>query len=307
MARKAVGSAFVKSFVIGKNLYGRSPSIHSFDTFDNSIFYESSGRSSDFIRQFTNCVTSYRENSVSLEAANLYHQCARGSLNNEQVSIESQAISSVWPHPTSGLWSISGKRRSYHRRSISVSPHANGKRKFMIDTLALVRKLEAQGLSAQQAEGITALIMQIMNESMEDISLNFVSKQDIQMADMKAETELSKFKSELKSLQEQNYDSLRREAERLKTELEKIRSELRYEVDKVTAGQRLDMNLEKGRIREELQNQNQETSTLSNKLDREINVLKTELEAAKFDVIKYCVGTLVSISAVGLGLLRILM
>lgn len=81
----------------------------------------------------------------------------------------------------------------------------------------------------------------------------------------------------------------------------------RYEIDKVTAGQRLDLNLERGRIRDELANQNAETTNLTNKLDREIHALRAQLEAAKYDVIKYCIGTLVSISAVGLAVLRILM
>jgi hypothetical protein len=44
------------------------------------------------------------------------------------------------------------------------------------------------------------------------------------------------------------------------------------------------------RIREELATQSTETSNLTNKLDREIHTLKTQLEAAKYDVIKYCIG-----------------
>lgn len=40
---------------------------------------------------------------------------------------------------------------------------------------------------------------------------------------------------------------------------------------------------------------------------QEIHALRAHLEAAKYDVIKYCIGTLVSISAVGLAVLRILM
>ncbi|KAJ8545770.1 hypothetical protein K7X08_018353 [Anisodus acutangulus] len=85
-----------------------------------------------------------------------------------------------------------------------------------------------------------------------------------------------------------------------------MRSELRHEIDKVTAGHRLDLNLERGRIWDELANQNQETSNLTNKLDREIHGLRAQLEAAKYDVIKYCIGTLVSISAVGLAVVRLL-
>ncbi|THG09859.1 hypothetical protein TEA_008678 [Camellia sinensis var. sinensis] len=95
--------------------------------------------------------------------------------------------------------------------------------------------------------------------------------------------------------------------EKLRSDIEKMRSELRYEIDKVTAGQRLDLNLERGRIRDELANQNAETTNLTNKLDREIHALRAQLEAAKYDVIKYCIGTLVSISTVGLAVIRILL
>ncbi|KAL5184062.1 Protein FMP32, mitochondrial [Glycine soja] len=112
-----------------------------------------------------------------------------------------------------------------------------------------------------------------------------------------------------------HFSLLQHETEKLRNDIEKMRSELRHEIDKVTAGQRLDLNLERGRIREELSNQNAETNNLTNKLDRvsnygsvwEIHSLRAQLEAAKYDVIKYCIGTLVSISAVGLAVLRILM
>lgn len=39
---------------------------------------------------------------------------------------------------------------------------------------------------------------------------------------------------------------LQHETEKLKGDIEKMRSELKYEIDKVTAGQRLDLNLERG-------------------------------------------------------------
>ncbi|MCO5582390.1 hypothetical protein L7F22_036285 [Adiantum nelumboides] len=98
-----------------------------------------------------------------------------------------------------------------------------------------------------------------------------------------------------------------REVERIRTDVEKMRSDLRYEIDKVTAAQRLDINLERGRTRDDLAKQSVETSELTNKLDREIHALKTQVEAAKYEVIKYGIGTIVSLTAVGLGLLRILM
>lgn len=40
---------------------------------------------------------------------------------------------------------------------------------------------------------------------------------------------------------------------------------------------------------------------------QEVHALRIQLEAAKYDVIKYCIGTLVSMSAVGLAVVRILL
>ena len=61
------------------------------------------------------------------------------------------------------------------------------------------------------------------------------------------------FKSEVVKSQELHLASLMRDTERLTTNLGNLRNEIRYEVEKLTASQRLDLNLEKGRMRDELQ------------------------------------------------------
>lgn len=190
-------------------------------------------------------------------------------------------------------------------RQISQLAKPNGKRAFLVDTLALVRRLEARGVPSEQAEAITSAITEVLNDSLENVAHSFVSQAEMQKSEMVQEASLSKFKSEVQSSQEHHFSLLQRETEKLRNDIEKMRSELRYEVDKLTAGQRLDLNLERGRIRDELANQNAETTNLTNKLDREIHALRAQIEAAKYEVIKYCIGTLVSISAVGLAVLRL--
>ncbi|CAA0839218.1 Protein of unknown function (DUF1640 [Striga hermonthica] len=151
---------------------------------------------------------------------------------------------------------------------------------------------------------------EVLNDSLDNASFWFVSKGEMQRNEMTQESILSKFKTEVKSSQDNHLSLLQRETEKLKgdiekmmeklkSDLEKMRSELSYEIDKVTAGHRLDLNLERGRIRDELNNQNQETTNLTNKLDREIHALRAQIEAAKYDVIKYCIGSLASVAAVG--------
>ncbi|KAJ4775304.1 coiled-coil 90B-like protein (DUF1640) [Rhynchospora pubera] len=192
-------------------------------------------------------------------------------------------------------------------RSISQLVKANGKRVFLVDTLALVRKLEHEGVPSKQAEVLTSAITEVLNDSLENVATSFVSKGEMQRSEMIQESTLSKFKNEVQSLQETHISLLQRETEKLQADIEKMRSELRHEIDKVTAGQRLDLNLERGRIRDELMKQTAGTNELTNKLDREIHSLRAQLEASKYDVIKYCIGSLISISAVGLAVVRVLM
>ncbi|XVF15859.1 hypothetical protein REPUB_Repub09cG0192600 [Reevesia pubescens] len=209
--------------------------------------------------------------------------------------------------PSFSRLSASSASFSQWRHISQLLVKSNGKRLFLVDTLALVRRLEAEGLPSKQAEAITAAITEVLNDSLENVSLSVVSKSEMQKSEMTQHSNLSKLKSEVQSSQEHHFSMLEHENEKLRNDIEKMRSELRYEIDKVTAGQRLDLNLERGRIRDELANQNAGTTNLTNKLDREIHAVKAQLEGAKYDLIKYCIGTLVSISAVGLAVVRILM
>ncbi|GAQ84274.1 hypothetical protein KFL_001830020 [Klebsormidium nitens] len=196
---------------------------------------------------------------------------------------------------------------TFRQAANQAQPLGNGRRAYLVDTLALVRRLESEGLTAKQAEAITHVITEVLSDSLENVAQNFTSKVEMQKHDLAQDAAIQRFKSEVQSAQEHHIASLQRETERLRTDIEKMRSELRYEIDKVTAGQRLDLNLERGRIREELSNQSQETGNIATRLDRELHVLKTQLEAAKYDVIKYCLGAIVSVTAVGLGVLRLVL
>ncbi|CAL9164311.1 unnamed protein product [Musa hybrid cultivar] len=96
---------------------------------------------------------------------------------------------------------------------------------------------------------------------------------------------------------------LQRETEEnLRVDIEKMRSELRYEIDKVIAGQRSDLILERRRIRHKLRDklakQSAETTELITKIEREILALRAQLDTAKYDATKFCIATVVSICAV---------
>ncbi|KAH0969425.1 hypothetical protein GBA52_028693 [Prunus armeniaca] len=226
---------------------------------------------------------------------------------------------------------------------------SNGKRLFLVDTLALVRRLEGQGVPSKHAEAITAAITEVLNDSLENVSNSFVSKGDAENRDdpriqfvqiqirnskrtvvfmyLKYDASIfwvavawcgvllivdltSNYKPTFRISVIRlghHFSLLQHETEKLRNDIEKMRGELRSDLRSYFTVAFLSVSLSCRRIREELSNQNAETNNLTNKLDREIHALRAQVEAAKYDVIKYCIGTLVSISAVGLAVLRILL
>lgn len=79
----------------------------------------------------------------------------------------------------------------------------------------------------------------------------------------------------------------------------------RYEIDKLTASQRLDLNLEKGRMRDELQALRDKANELEIKMDKETNSLKAAVEQTKNETIKYCLGMMLAFTTAGLGAARL--
>lgn len=197
--------------------------------------------------------------------------------------------------------------RFFCSTTVSELAKPNSKRPVLFDTLSLVRRLEKRCVPTKHAEAMTELMSEVLNESIGNVLDSFVSKGEMQKLELSQESNVSNFKTEVKSSQDHHFSLLEHETQKLKSDIEKMRSELRYEIDKVTAGLRLDLNLERRRVRDELNNQSQVTNNLTTKIDKEIRTLRAQLEAAKYDVIKYCVGTLASISVIGLAVLRLLL
>nr|XP_009592791.1 uncharacterized protein LOC104089568 [Nicotiana tomentosiformis] len=104
----------------------------------------------------------------------------------------------------SSVSSYKSSANKFDYRQISQLAKPNGKRAFLVDTLALVRSLEAQGVPSKQAEAITSAITEVLNDSLENVAHSFVSRAEMQKSEMVQDGNLSKFKSEVQSSQVHN-------------------------------------------------------------------------------------------------------
>lgn len=74
---------------------------------------------------------------------------------------------------------------------------------------------------------------------------------------------------------------IKAENDRLVNDVEKLKQRLREEITRTQAGVRLDLNLEKGRIREESSGQELKIKEVDTRIEQEIAGLRTAMQASK--------------------------
>jgi gas vesicle protein len=96
----------------------------------------------------------------------------------------------------------------------------------------------------------------------------------------------------------------------LRGQIRKLYENRKEEMKKLESGIQLDMNLEKGRLREESTNLSQRIKDTHNRIETEVAQLKTQIESQKLELIKYLAGGIFSVVtivlSVMLGLSRLL-
>uniref|UniRef100_A0A7N0VBV1 Uncharacterized protein n=1 Tax=Kalanchoe fedtschenkoi TaxID=63787 RepID=A0A7N0VBV1_KALFE len=107
--------------------------------------------------------------------------------------------------------------------------HFNANKPFLVNTLALVKKLKEQGIPSNQAEAITGAVTQVLNDSLESVSDCYVSNSEMHKMEMLQNSKLSTFKMEVEGSQAHHFSLLQNEAEKLKGEIEKMRNDFRFE------------------------------------------------------------------------------
>ena len=172
-----------------------------------------------------------------------------------------------------------------------------------VDTLAMVRALERAGMDARVAEGVAREIASATKNATGPLA----SRAEFEKLTVLLTAKVDAAEREMKSRQREAESSSRHSVDVVTVEIEKLRSELRFAHEKITTSQKLDLNLERGRLRDDLQRQDDKTGAMESRLDREISSMKTTIEAAKNDVIKYSIGAIMSMAAVGMSLMRLLM
>ncbi|TKA77611.1 hypothetical protein B0A55_03136 [Friedmanniomyces simplex] len=175
------------------------------------------------------------------------------------------------------------------------------------DTLKFVARLKQEGFTEDQAVSMMKVLGDVIEESIQNLTRTMVLREDQEKATYTQKVDFAKLRSELLSADTTESSLTRASHEKLTNDLAKLNNRLRDEVQRTQASVRLDLNLEKGRIREEANSQDLKIKETETRIEQESAALRERLEAVKFSTLQWLMGVCTGTAAIILGVWRLLM
>ncbi|KAF9078059.1 mitochondrial protein [Rhodocollybia butyracea] len=175
---------------------------------------------------------------------------------------------------------------------------------FHFDTHDFVQQLRSAGLTRAQAEGVMYAMAEVIDESIRNMTSNMVTKADQEKHHYTQQVDFAQIKSELQLMEKNDLAMIKAENDRLFNDVEKLKQRLREEITRTQAGVRLDLNLEKGRYRDESSGKDLKLKEVEYKIEQEIAGLRTSIQASKATTLQYLVGIVTGCSALLMAYLR---
>ncbi|XP_030831271.1 mitochondrial calcium uniporter regulator 1 isoform X1 [Strongylocentrotus purpuratus] len=177
---------------------------------------------------------------------------------------------------------------------------------IFIDTHSTVKAIERSGLTAEQAECLTGILVSIMKKNTELNQKELVTKHQQEIVLQQVMSHIASVKKDMVILEKSEFSALRSENEKLVIGVNQLRQQLADEIQKLANTVKLDINLERSRSIEMSAGQEQEIESVTQTIRTEVANMTAKLEATKTDMIKYFAGTLLGCVTLGLGFYRIL-
>ncbi|RYP10874.1 hypothetical protein DL765_007974 [Monosporascus sp. GIB2] len=191
-------------------------------------------------------------------------------------------------------------RRSFHATVARPRDHH-------FDTLKFVQRLRSEGFTEEQSVAMMRTLNDVIEESIQNLTRTMVLREDAAKATYTQKVDFAKLRSELLSADNTESNTTRAAHERLTNDITKLNNRLRDEIGRTQASVRLDLNLEKGRIREETVSQELKVKETETKIEQELAALREKLEQVKFQTLQWLMGVCTGFAALLLGAWRLLM
>jgi hypothetical protein len=160
------------------------------------------------------------------------------------------------------------------------------KRFINLDTYRFVQRLESDGFTREKAEAIMNSLVEIVTESSNNLLKQSVTKPEFEKYSYVQRVDLNHLQSEVTLLEKNEFSLLRAEMNRLETESMKFPSRIAEETRRIQANVRLELTLDKSRIRDEHASQEMKIKEASSKIDTEVSQFKTQMETIQWELFR---------------------
>ncbi|KUI57575.1 Protein FMP32, mitochondrial [Cytospora mali] len=225
-------------------------------------------------------------------------QSPKGTFSSEGISPRYN-VTSATPG-SSSILRQPGLRRAFHAS-------APRRRDHHFDTLKFVQKLQSDGFTEHQSVAMMKVLNDVIQESIQNLTRTMVLREDAAKATYTQKVDFAKLRSELLSADSTESNATKSAHERLTNDIARLNNKLKDEIGRTQASVRLDLNLEKGRIREEAVSQELRIKETETKIEQEAGALRQQLEQVKFQTLQWLMGVCTGFAALMLGAWRLLM
>ena len=176
-----------------------------------------------------------------------------------------------------------------------------------LDTLKLLTRLEEAGFTTEQSDKFVQVILDTLSDTHSVMLPDFVAKSDQDKQIQLTKMDFSQLKSDIHSLQNNDFALLKSENDRIVNGLDNLRDKMREDMNRLQSSVKLDLNLEKGRSREDSSALESKIRESEAKIDTEVSNLRTQLESVKLDIVRNVVGTVFGFGGLVLAYLRFIL
>ena len=181
------------------------------------------------------------------------------------------------------------------------------RKNLFVNTLEISQRFSHDvGIPRGEADALAQYLTQLLCEHKERLSEMYVETASLQRTMIDLESRIASTRAELLKSQEMSLGQVQQGLAQLQQDVKTLRVEFKHEVDKLQSAQRLDINLEKGNTREELRKMSEATHQQDQRFERELNSVRTLVEASKNDMIRWFVGMMGSVLLIAASMLRML-
>lgn len=175
------------------------------------------------------------------------------------------------------------------------------------DTNNFRRRLEEEGeFTPDQANVIVRIMTEALRGGVAHVLQDLASRERLTKLTYQQRVDFARLREQLLTADRSEFHNLQNEHERILKELETMKNKLREEITKANAGFKLDLSLEKGRIREESSHQDMLIKEIDTRIDQEVSNMKMQIDSVKTQVMQWLIGVCTGTFALVLAYVRLL-